>query len=147
MFKSYMQTVEILFPKSHNIFHGMKVAPPRVPFDPVDRCTKTRYYADKEITVYWEPDGVIQVVYGSGIVEIYHPKPTLKRQIETSRDEGEYFREYADGSIEYGYNGTYYYWGPDCNVEWDMSCIGWAAHEECRCLHDPFYIVDVSDDE
>lgn len=134
--KSYVQTVEVVMPKSTNTFLTLKSAPPRITFEDGDYCPRTQYDPDLQMTVRWEPDGTIHIKYATGVVEIYHPKPTLQHVVECRFSPlAEYYRIHKDGSVEHGYNGQYYYWGPEEEVEWNMSNITIESPTVCYCQY------------
>jgi hypothetical protein len=103
----------------------MKMAPPRIKFESGDVNVKTQYNEELNMLVYWYPDGIIRIYYDTGVEETYYPKPKLSDIIaRTKRGEnGEYYRIHKDGSVENGFGGEYYYWGPEEDVEWNMTTI------------------------
>ena len=109
--KSYIQTVEVLFPNSSNVFLTMKMAPPRIEFYSKEETMKALYNDDMD--TYWEPDGTITIHYhDSKVVEKYHPKPTLNDVItKTHTTARTYFREHMNGSVEQKRKDQYYFWG------------------------------------
>ena len=119
-------------PKSTNKFLTMKQAPPRIKFEPDDTCSKMQYDPDLKMKVYWDPSGIIRIEYANGVREVYHPKPTLANVL-ARKNTAEYYRIHTDGSVEHGYDGEYYYWGPDEEVEWNMNTIEYCPVYECPC--------------
>lgn len=130
-------------PNSTNKFLTMKQAPPRITFDTEEWCSKVQYDDDLKMTVYWDPNGTIRIQYATGVREIYHPKPTIK-DILTRPNAGEYLRIHKNDSVEHGYKGEYYYWGPEEEVEWNMTTINWCPRKECPC---PTCDYDDDDDD
>ena len=130
-YKSYLQTVEVYLPESTNRFLTLKYAPPRLlgeydcmmyDFDPFDRKT-----------TYWYPDQTIRIEYETGKVEIYHPKPTIQDVFDSDYS-GQYFRQHSNGTVEHGWGGVYYYWGPGEEVEWSFQNGPWyLPRSECPC--------------
>lgn len=129
---SFVQTVEVYMPKSTNKFLTMKQGPPRIRFESWDECSRMQYDPDLKMTVYWDANGVIRIDYDTGVREVYHPKPTIA-DILKRPNAGEYLRIHKDGSVENGYGGEYYYWGPDEEVEWNMKTITLCPSDSCPC--------------
>jgi len=131
---SYIQTVEVYMPKSTNKFLTMKQAPPRIEFPDGEWCSKMQYDPELKMKVYWDPNGTIRIEYDTGVREIYHRKPTIADVLRRP-NAGEYLRIHKDGSVENGYGGEYYYWGPEEEVEWNMSTIVLCPQDECPCVN------------
>lgn len=129
-------------PKSTNVFYTMKSAPPRIKFSEGDEVCRVKYDPVSKTSVRWEPNGVIVITYDNGTVETYHPKPTIQEVVGSRyRERGEYYRIHINGSVEHSFGGVCYYWGPEEEVEWDMSGIMPDIPEEetpdmdCYCAY------------
>lgn len=131
---SFLQTTEVILPNSTTKFLTIKQAPPRILFEPDELCTKVQYDVDLDMYVFWEHTGLIKVLHANGVIEIYHPKPTIA-DIMSRPSFGEYYRVHADGSVEHGYDGVYYYWGKEEEVEWNVNNITKAPASMCSCMH------------
>ena len=131
VYYSCLQTVEVVFPNSTNRFLTLKYAPPRL-VGPQD-CLMYDYDPHDKKTTYWYPDQTIRIFYETGKVETYHPKPTIQDVFRENRL-GQYFRQHSDGSVEHGWDGVYYYWGRDDEVEWSFYNGPWYfPRAKCPC--------------
>lgn len=142
---SFLQTTEVIMPNSTNKFLTIKQAPPRIYFEPDEECTKVQYDVDLDMYVFWEYTGLIKVLHANGVIEVYHPKPTIA-DIIAQPNRAEYYRVHIDGSVEHGYDGVYYYWGPEEEVEWNVNNITKAPASMCSCMHDSDSEDDTDDE-
>lgn len=132
--KSYMQTVEVTMPNSTSKFLTMKLAPPRLKFPDDCMCTYQQRHEDKKMTVFWELLDIIRIEYDDGTHEMYHPKPNMNVAINNNIP-GQYYRRHVDGSVEHKYDNECYYYGPDQEVEWDMTGITPVSVGCHNCYH------------
>ncbi len=107
---TYMQTVEILSPKTTLVHYSQELAP--VMPEWVRESNEHEAIQEDGYVVIWWKDGPCDVYLENGIVKRFWPKPTLADAVLSPPNCGSYYRFHSDGTVEQVYKGMNYYWGP-----------------------------------
>ncbi len=125
--KSYIQTVEIYYPKSEFTFHSFEPIP-------VNNRLYAKAFLDSEDGSQTEwLDKFVKKVYLDGTQKCWYYKPTLK-DVLTVPGNGTYTQFYKDGSVIQKLRESTYHWSsesvdiPESDGKW-MKCFCCYHHD------------------
>ena len=113
---TYLQTINIDFPCSDMMFHGMELAPICPPSYKAENNNNfiVMKTPDKSIITWWKNGSIVKVL-ADGTIKTWFPKPTLKSSIEMSlfqKNSGFCIQHYSDSSVTCRFPDGNYYWSP-----------------------------------
>ena len=125
--KSYIQTVEIYYPKSPFSFHSMEPIP-------VNNKIYAKAFLDSQdgSKTEWFDD-FVKKIYVDGTEKCWYYKPTLNVAL-TARGNGTYTQFYKDGSVIQKFGNQTYHWSaepvdlPESNGQW-LKCFCCYHHD------------------